>query len=244
LVEQLGRLGLEDLSMTTNGHLLPSLAGPLRRAGLKRVNVSCDAIDPAVFRAMTRNGDVNVVLAGIDAAGRAGLAPIKVNAVMRAGTNDDEVIPLVEYFGRIPGVEVRFIEEMPFRVMTRRHLSAAAIREILSQRYTLTPLGRGPGGPSVAFRVEQTQQVIGFISPITEHFCETCNRLRLEADGHLRTCLSRDDTPSLRDLMRAGIDDAELARVIRGMVWQKVAGHEADVLGAKAFEGVMTAIGG
>ena len=246
LVEVLGAQGLEDLSMTTNAHLLAPLAETLRAAGLRRVNVSCDAVDPEVFRQMTRTGDVVPVLAGIEAARRAGLLPVKVNAVVVEGQNDGEAVRLVEHFARWPQeIVVRFIEQMPFGGVKQGTVPAQRTRERLSARYTLTPLGEGQGGPAVDWRVEETGQTVGFISPITEHFCHRCNRLRLEADGHLRTCLSRDDTPSLRDLLRGGATDAELARAVRRMVWGKVAGHEAHLEeGWRAFEGVMTQIGG
>lgn len=247
LVAMLAELGLDDIAMTTNAHLLPELAAPLARAGLNRVNVSCDAIEPAQFKALTRTGDVARVLAGIDAARAAGLTPIKVNAVMMAGTNEDQVMPLVDHFGaHAHDTVLRFIEAMPFsgHDASRPYLSVARIREILATRFTLEPLGEGPGGPAVDWRLVETGQRIGFISPMTEHFCQLCNRLRLEADGHLRTCLSRDDTPSLRTLLRDGASDEELAREIRQRVWLKVAGHEAHLDGGQAFEGVMTRIGG
>lgn len=245
LVDALGRLGLDDLSMTTNALRLPELAAPLRAAGLRRVNVSCDAVDPALFRAMTGGGDLARVLAGIEAARQAGLLPIKVNMVVIAGQNEHEVVPLLEHFARWPDeIIVRFLEHMPFATERRDHVSSAALRERLGQRYSLDPVGPGDGGPAVAWRVRETGQEIGFISPITEHFCERCNRLRLDADGHLRTCLSRDDAPSLRDVLRAGADDVQLGAVVRAMVWGKVAGHEATADGGRAFEGVMTWIGG
>jgi cyclic pyranopterin phosphate synthase len=246
LVDALGALGLEELSMTTNALRLTDLAVPLRRAGLRRVNVSCDAVEPDLFRAMTGGGDLSRVLAGIEAARLAGLLPIKINMVVIAGENDHHVVPLLEHFARWPEeIVVRFLEHMPFGTSRRDHVSSAALRERIGARYTLDPLGgRSDGGPAVAWRVRETGQEIGFISPITEHFCERCNRLRLDADGHLRTCLSRDDAPSLRDVLRGGADDAELGAIVRAMVWGKVAGHEATEDGGRAFEGVMTWIGG
>ncbi|MCB9680377.1 MAG: GTP 3',8-cyclase MoaA [Alphaproteobacteria bacterium] len=245
LVARLAALGLDDLAMTTNGELLGRRADELARAGLRRVNVSLDAIDPGVFAAMSRGGDVQRVLAGIDAARAAGLTPIKINAVMVAGTNDDQVLPLVRAFAdHADDTVVRFIEYMPFGDARRQHLPAAAVRDVLARHYTLEPVGPGPGGPAVDWRLVETGQRIGFISPLTEHFCQACNRLRLEADGHLRTCLSRDDTPSLRDLLRGGASDDDLDAALRRMVWGKVAGHEADAAVFRAFEGVMTRIGG
>jgi GTP 3',8-cyclase len=241
---------IEDLAMTTNAHTLAGLAGPLRRAGLKRVNVSIDALDPGLFAQMTRGGDVHKVLAGIAAAREEGLRPVKLNCVVLKDVNDGEAVRLVEHFADAPDVEVRFIEYMPFsRVDAKEHhLPARALRERLGERFTLEPLPRpAHGGPAVGWRLRETGQVIGFVSPITEHFCDACNRLRIQADGHLRTCLSRDAMPSLRDLMRRGLDDAGLELVLRERIWGKVAGHEAHLTegeGFRPFDGAMTPIGG
>jgi cyclic pyranopterin phosphate synthase len=241
--------GIRDLTMTTNGHTLQRQAETLARAGLRRVNVSVDALDPDIFRSLTRGGDVARVLAGVEAARETGLRPVKLNCVVMRGVNDGEVVRLVEHFADKPDVGLRFIEYMPFDQVDRQkhHVPASELRTRLSQRHTLTPLGRSrSGGPAVDYKLEETGQIVGFISPITEHFCQACNRLRLQADGHLRTCLSREAMPSLRDLLRRGLDDAGLAYILRERVWGKVAGHEADQDGEgfKAFEGVMTSIGG
>jgi cyclic pyranopterin phosphate synthase len=163
------------------------------------------------------------------------------------GVNEDDVPSLVErYAGQPDNVVVRFIEYMPFDGVdrTRHHVPVAELHARLARRYTLVPTddARG-GGPSRNVRLRETGQVVGFISPITEHFCEACNRLRLQADGHLRTCLSREAQPSLRDVLRAGATDAEIELALRGRVWSKVAGHEAH-LGVRDFEGVMTSVGG
>jgi cyclic pyranopterin phosphate synthase len=244
LVASIARIeGIADLSMTTNGHLLASKAKELVAAGLHRVNVSLDAVDAALFRAMTRGGDLSRVLRGIDQALEAGLRPVKINTVVVRGENHEHAPAVVERFASYgEAVEVRFIEYMPFASIgdARKHVPAAEMRMWWPDA---TPLGRGPGGPAVRYRLP-SGQVIGFISPITEHFCEACNRLRLQADGDLRTCLSRDRTPSLRDLLRGGADDETLRAVLRGMVWQKVAGHEAHELAGQAFEGIMTQVGG
>lgn len=244
LVRRLADLGLDDLALTTNGIHLAAQAGALASAGLTRVNVSLDTVDPAAFTALTRGGRVGPVLAGIEAARAAGLRPIKINAVLLAEHGLEPALGLVEHFAAHAGeTELRFIEHMPFGALVGRHVPAASLRAALDARYGMTPIGRGPGGPAVRWRLG-SGLVVGFISPITEHFCETCNRLRLEADGHLRTCLSRDDTPSLRVLLRDGADDAALAASVRRMVWGKVAGHEAHLDGGQPFEGVMTRIGG
>lgn len=252
LVELVGRIaavpGIADLALTTNGHLLERLAAPLAAAGLRRVNVSIDAVDPEVFAKITRGGDVKRVLAGIDAALAAGLRPVKLNCVVVRDLNDHELVPLVTAFADRPDVVVRFIEYMPFsKLEGRLHVPVRELRERLAARWTLEPLPRpAHGGPSVDWRLAETGQTVGFVSPITEHFCDACNRLRLQADGHLRTCLSREPAPSLRELLRQGMGDAELEQVLRERVWGKVAGHTAHLDGddfAK-FEGVMTNIGG
>jgi GTP 3',8-cyclase len=241
--------GIRDLAMTTNAHRLASLAPALAAAGLRRVNVSIDALDPSVFSAITRGGDVARVLQGIDAALAAGLRPVKLNCVVVRGVNDEQPLKLIEHFADRPDVAVRFIEYMPFDGVDvrKKHLPAKEIRDALAERYTLEPLERPVGGgPAVEWRLAETGQVVGFVSPITEHFCDACNRLRLQADGHLRTCLSREAAPSLRDVLRAGVDDTELAAILRERVWGKVAGHQAHLVGGEylPFEGVMTAVGG
>ncbi len=250
LVRGLGELGLDDIAMTTNGHRLAGHARSLAEAGLTRVNVSMDAVDPEVFARITRGGDVARVLEGVDAALTAGLGPVKINAVVVDGLNVEQVPNMVEYFAPYGSdVEVRFIEYMPFDALGRRrkHVPAEVLRSMLP---TMEPLGRGPGGPAGRYRIVEgpsAGQVVGFISPLTEHFCQACNRLRLQADGHLRTCLSREAAPSLRDVMRAGLDDLGLEQLLRDRVWGKVAGHEAhrpEGGDYKPFEGVMTSVGG
>lgn len=241
--------GISDLAMTTNGHLLARHAADLARAGLSRVNISIDALSEDLFREITRGGDLKRVLEGLDAAREAGLAPIKINCVVMRGVNDHEVETMIARLADRPDIALRFIEYMPFDRVSRQkhHLPSRELRQRLANRYTLTPLpSAANAGPARDLRVEETGQIVGFISPITEHFCEACNRLRLTADGHLRTCLSREPAPSLRDLLRGGMSDADLALTLRQRVWAKVAGHEADREdeGFTAFEGVMTSIGG
>ena len=241
-----GHRKIRDVAMTTNGSAFATRAEQLHRAGLTRINVSLDSLDPDGFARLTRGGKLAPVLAGIDRALEVGLRPVKINCVVVGGENEDQVEPMVEYFAARPHTEVRFIEYMPFGSNggTRRHVPAAGIRERLVARYGAEPIDSVGGGPSQDLRLGNGL-VVGFISPITEHFCDACNRLRLQADGSLRTCLSRDRAPNLRDLLRAGATDAELALAIRRQVWGKVAGHEAHLDGDfKAFEGVMTRVGG
>ena len=242
--------GIDDVSMTTNGHTLAKLAPRLAARGLRRVNVSLDSLDPVRFAAITRGGDLSRVLDGIAAARASGLTPIKINVVVMAGVNDDEVVHIAEYFREYAGdTIVRYIEAMPFEtVRNAATVSAATLREHLGvlgpvRLDAAPPVG---GGPARYWTVGEGKLPlrVGFIAPLTEHFCATCNRLRLLADGHLRTCLAHEDTPSLRDFLRSGVTDDALRAAIRGIVLGKPAGHEAHLPGGRPFEGVMTGIGG
>ena len=173
--------------------------------------------------------------------------PIKLNAVILEGENDDQVEPLIDYASEYAeDTELRFIEYMPFEQRRFKTVKAARLRARLSERFTLEPLGSGGplAGPAQRVRLKETGLKVGFISPLSEHFCATCNRLRLMANGHLRTCLAHEDTPSLRDLMRAGTTDHHLAEAVRAMVLGKPVGHDCQIDGGTLFEGVMTAIGG
>ena len=247
LVSALGAVrGIDDLSMTTNGHTLARLAAPLAAAAMTRVNVSLDSLRPERFARLTRGGDLARVLAGIDAARAAGLTPIKINAVVLAGENDDELFDFVEHFApHAADTSVRFIEYMPFEARWHQCVPARELRRRMAARYTLTPDQPAVGGgPDRTWRLGENGLQVGFIAPLSEHFCAACNRLRLMADGHLRTCLAHEDTPSLRDLVRAGLDDPALDRAVRGMVMGKPEGHDCQVDGGVVFEGVMTGIGG
>lgn len=235
--------GIVDVAMTTNAHRLASQARKLKAAGLSRVNVSLDSLDAARFREITRGGDLAAVVAGIESSIEAGLLPVKVNMVVMRGVNDDEVVAMARWCGE-RGAVLRYIEYMPFEARWHQSVPAAEIRERLARELGgLAPDGGVAGtGPATYWRAGDAR--VGFISPLTEHFCASCNRLRLLADGHLRTCLAHEDTPSLREEMRRGATDAELGELVRRIVLGKPAGHEAQVLGGRAFEGVMTAIGG
>ena len=248
LVEHIRRVpGIQDIAMTTNGHTLAKLAPDLARAGLNRINVSIDAMDPDLFRRLTRGGSLERVLEGITAARQAGITPIKLNAVILEGENEDQVGPLIDYAAEhAEDTELRFIEYMPFEQRRFKTVKAARLRARLSERFTLEPLGSGGplAGPAQRVRLKETGLKVGFISPLSEHFCATCNRLRLMANGHLRTCLAHENTPSLRDLMRAGTTDHRLSEAVRAMVLGKPVGHDCQIDGGTLFEGVMTAIGG
>lgn len=236
--------GLAEVAMTTNAHRFAGQAAALKAAGLRRVNISIDSLDAARFAQITRGGDLAAVLAGIDAAVEAGLTPVKLNMVVMRGVNDDELVPMARWaMARAPAVQLRFIEYMPFASRWHENVPAAEMRERLGALGALVPEGESQGaGPAKHWRIGPL--VVGFIAPITEHFCASCNRLRLLADGHLRTCLAHEDTPSLLRVLRSGADDAALAATIRTIVLGKPAGHLAEAEGGTAFEGVMTQIGG
>ena len=237
--------GIEDLSMTTNAHRFAQTAHRLKKAGLRRVNISIDSLDAARFSRITRGGDLAAVLAGIEAAVDAGLTPVKLNMVVMRGENDDEIVALAGWaLERAPAVQLRFIEYMPFDSRWHQNVPAQEMRQRIEAE--LGPLEPVPekqgGGPATHWR--SGPLILGFIAPITEHFCASCNRLRLLADGHLRTCLAHEKTPSLRDVLRSGATDEEVGALLREIVMGKPAGPAAQAEGGVAFEGVMTQIGG
>jgi cyclic pyranopterin phosphate synthase len=253
MVDLVGRLagvpGIEELAMTTNGHLLPDLAAPLRAAGLSEVNVSIDTLDRDRFRALTRRGDLDRVVAGIDAALAAGLE-VKLNAVALRGVNEDELAELCR-FGWAKGATPRFIEHMPMSggeiYSQARHLGAAEIRErigsALGAEVAADPADRArPRGPARYFRV--AGQRFGIISAMSEHFCSTCNRVRLTATGDLHACLAFDDATPLRELLRGGASDEDLSVAIQSAVDGKREGHEFQIGGGGAPRKHMVAIGG
>jgi cyclic pyranopterin phosphate synthase len=223
--------GIDQVVMTTNGHLLAELAPRLVDAGLVGVNVSIDTLDAERFKTVTSRGDLARVLAGVDAAVAAGLR-VKTNAVALRGINDDEVVALCkDAWAR--GAVPRFIEHMPMSdgalFESAQGLSAAAIRRTIEETLgVLVPASNqtSDAGPARywALAGDPARQV-GIISAMTEHFCDDCNRLRLTATGELHACLGHDDAVSLRDVMRAGGADQDLTRVIAGAVAGKRAGH-------------------
>jgi len=222
--------GVEDLSLTTNGLLLAAMARQLKEAGLRRVNVSLDTLQPHVFEQITRSPGLDRVLAGLAAARAAGLDPIKVNVVAMRGTNDGEFLDFAA-FAEETGYEVRFIEFMPAAPTewdAARVIPAAEILNSLRCRYELVPLEGGAyAGPSRVFRLPGGGR-IGVISPLSEHFCGGCNRLRLTATGSLRGCLFAREETNLRALLRSEAPDAELAGVIREVVARKPERHLLD----------------
>ena len=248
LVQEIsGISGIEDIAITTNGLLLEHLAAPLAEAGLRRVNVSLDTMDPGKFHRITRGGRVEKVLAGIAAAVAAGLAPIKLNAVVVRGFNEDEVVSLaaltLEHCW-----EVRFIEMMPFGSVgdfaeagvVKSEETMAKIEAALG---LLTPLDLLGEDPARTYRLAGAPGTLGFISPVSQPFCAKCGRLRLTADGRLRLCLLRDDEEDLLTPLRNGASYEEIREIFRAAAFRRPFGH---ALAEKMFPQarVMIQIGG
>lgn len=232
LVESVSNLpGIDDLSMTTNGILLPRYAAALAQAGLKRVNISLDTLNPERFHKITRLGNLAQTLSGWHAAHEAGLAPIKVNMVVIRDLNDDEVVDMAR-LSLQPDWHIRFIEVMPLGDGV--HWSDDGVvptdevrGRIEAELGTLTPVARlGKGvGPARYYRLPGAQGTLGFISALTHHFCYACNRLRLTSDGRLLPCLMSNKFIDLRTPLRAGVDDTGLRELFQQAVKSKPQGH-------------------
>ena len=236
-----------DISITTNGLLLDKLATPLAAAGVDRATVSCDSLLRHRFAEMTRRDALDRVLAGLKAAEASGLTPIKINCVVIGGTNDDEVVGFASW-ARETGYDVRFIEYMPLDAEhaweRERVVPAARILEAIDAVYPLVAEGHGVE-PAAAYRfADGAPGRIGVIASVTEPFCDTCNRLRLTAEGMLRSCLFALDETDLRTPMRAGADDEELERMIRETIWAKWSGHRINHPDFVQPERSMSMIGG
>jgi GTP 3',8-cyclase len=223
---------LDELTLTTNGSQLARFAGDLAAAGVRRVNVSLDTLDADKFRTITRRGDLAKVLKGIDAAQAAGLR-VKLNAVALKGFNEDELFALTA-FCAARDMDLTWIEVMPMGELeteTRldQYWPLDDLRARLAERYTLTPLSERTGGPARYVRLEETGQKIGFITPLTHNFCESCNRVRMTCTGALYLCLGQEDMADLRAPLRAHPDDnAPLVAAIRDAITHKPKGHDFD----------------
>lgn len=248
VVRRLAQFDLDDLSLTTNGTRLTRMAGPLAQAGLRRVNVSLDSLDADRYALITRRDALAKVLAGIDAATAAGLTPLKVNCVAVRNINDDEIVDFAAY-ARRTGCDVRFIEPMPLD--GDRHwrmdqvVPGAEIVERIDAVFPLERLGRSGVEPSVTYRFgDGSPGKIGVIASVTEPFCSTCDRLRITADGQLRTCLFAENETDLRSPMRDGADDETLTEIIATAVRGKQAGHDISNVNFLQPTRTMSAIGG
>jgi len=230
LAARLSRLsGVEDLSLSTNAVQLKKFAGALYRAGVRRLNVSLDSLRPDRFAAITGGGRLDKVLDGLMAAKAVGFAPIKLNMVALRGVNDDEFEDMVRFCLK-HDFTLRLIETMPVgdtgRAATDHYLDLQDVRRRLAEKFELLPAVMSGGGPARYVQLAGTDLKIGFITPLSQHFCETCNRVRLAADGTLYLCLGQDDKLELRPLLRAGITDEELKREIRASMARKPERHE------------------
>ena len=222
LVSQLANLeGLDDLSMSSNATLLSKYAKALSSSGISRINVSLDSLQEKRFSEITGNGKLREVLAGLEAAKKANLSPIKINMVAMKGINDDEYADMVDYCIKM-GFTLRFIETMPVgstgRNASNHYQDLAEVRYQLSKKYDLVPSVMSGGGPARYYKIKGTDLNIGFITPISQHFCETCNRVRLSVDGVLYLCLGDEHKVELRPLLRSGISDEYLkAELIKAL---------------------------
>ncbi len=222
--------GIKSISLTTNGLLLPQFAQALFVAGIKRINISLDTLNPEKYALITRRDCFEQVWAGIRAAQETGYAPIKLNTVVMQGINDDEIEDLACLTYHFP-FEVRFIEFMPFQSDEGHewYLSAARILERLAKVSRLLPAeSENSNGPARLYRFPNALGKIGVISPISEHFCHTCNRLRITADGKLRTCLFSMEETDLKTPLRQGASDREITEKIRAAIKRKPEKHELD----------------
>lgn len=234
LFNTIGKLdGLRELVVTTNGSQLEQQAAGLREAGVKRINISLDSLDPERFRRITRVGDLDKVLRGIQAAKLAGFQNIKLNAVLMRGINDDEALPLLK-FAIDEGLDIAYIEEMPLGAVDHERdstcISNADTLKLLQAHYPLVASTETTGGPARYWRVAGTQTRIGMISPHSHNFCEACNRVRITCKGELFLCLGQDSKVDLMPLLREHPeDDAPLIAAIVGSMQIKPKGHDFDL---------------
>lgn len=229
LIERLGALpGLDNLVLTTNGSQLERFAQPLRDANVRRINISLDTLKADRFKAITRIGELDKVLRGIDAARAAGFKRTKLNTVMMRGVNDDEFVDLVR-FAVEQELDISFIEEMPLGEIHGRNgtfISSEETRALLTPYFELIPSAENSGGPARYWRIHGSETRVGFISPHSHNFCDTCNRVRITAKGELYPCLGQNDATNLMQVLRSGADDAALRQAIVDSMGIKPFGHD------------------
>jgi len=220
--------GLQDLSLSTNATRLAKLAEPLFEAGVRRLNISLDTLNSDRFQSIT-SGKLSKVLNGLRVAKEVGFAPIKINMVAMRGINDDEIDDMIEYCAK-EGFILRLIETMPMGVTglkaQQSYLNLNHVKQDIAQRYTLLPEVVDGGGPARNYRLAENGLNIGFITPISQHFCDTCNRVRLTAEGVMHMCLGQEHSYDFRDLLRQGIDDETLKEHILKAITLKPEKHE------------------
>ncbi len=241
--------GISDVSLTTNGMLLEEMADNLRKAGIARLNVSLDSLKPQRFREITGGADFDRVWRGIKRAAETGFSPVKINVVPVRGVNDDEVADFAKLTLDRP-IHVRFIEFMPIGAADRWRkescVTSAEVRTCIEQVFgPLVPVARGASaGPSDNYRIAGAPGVIGFISPISKHFCASCRRLRLTADGRIRPCLLSDTEIDVKSPLRGGCDDRELERLVKAALDIKPERHYIVEAGGACSQRAMSKIGG
>jgi cyclic pyranopterin phosphate synthase len=250
LFQGLGSLeGLKELVLTSNGSQLVKMAQPLKEAGVKRINISLDSLKPDRFKKMTRIGKLDVVLRGIEAALKAGFKRVKLNAVILKNRNHDEVIDLVQ-FAIDHDIDITFIEEMPLGVIgehdrAEAFYSSAQIRQDLEESFTLLPSVETTAGPSRYYRVIDTNTRVGFISPHSHNFCDTCNRVRVTTEGRLLLCLGQEHSVDLRRVIRANPGDiVPLKQAIVKAMAIKPKGHDFELDDQPQILRYMNATGG
>ncbi len=245
LALRLGRIpGLDDLSLSTNGTRLSELADSLRQAGIARINVSLDTLDAGRFRQISGRDALANVLDGLEVAKVAGFSLVKINMVVMGGVNDDEIDIMVEYCAE-RGFVLRLIETMPLGKAGSSvcHVNLQPVKQRLQKRYGLID-GVVPGGGPAKYLVSTDGQFnIGFITPLSQHFCATCNRIRLSADGKLYTCLDGQASLDVKALIRAGASEAELISALVHALQSKPVGHNFNIAGGREHH-IMAAIGG
>lgn len=232
LLNEAGKLpGLDELVMTTNGTQLEKLAPPLRDAGVSRLNISLDTLKADQFRELTRYGNLERVLNGIEAARRAGFERIKLNSVILKNRNHDQILDLVDY-AIARGIDISFIEEMPLGLIgdhdrAEAYYSSDAVHDDIRAKYELVPTTENTGGPSRYYRIPDTATRVGFISPHSHNFCDTCNRVRLTTEGRLLLCLGQEHSMDLRAVVREHPGDMDrLKRALVDSMAIKPSGHE------------------
>ncbi len=249
LIEMVDKIPeIDDIALTTNGILLPEMATGLKKAGLKRVNISLDTLSPEKFAQITRGGRLGKVWQGVEAARDAGFDPVKINTVAIRGFNDDEIQDFIGLTLKMP-LHIRFIELMPIGAskLTARgyYISTAELLEKVSSKWHIVPEKEVAGaGPAKYYRIPGAPGTIGFISPISNHFCSNCNRLRLTAEGQLRPCLQSPREIDLKTPLRSGASELELSNIIRLAINSKPEKHDLEQSGWDGNSRVMTQIGG
>jgi GTP 3',8-cyclase len=238
LFEEVGKLdGLKELVLTTNGSQLEKQAAALKKAGVKRINISIDSLKPEKFKQITRTGRLEQVLDGLQASIHAGFEGIKINTVLMRGSNDDEAADLVQ-FAIEQKIDISFIEEMPLGEVNHNRentfVSNIDTLKLLQEKFSLLPSAESTGGPARYWRVANSNTKIGFISPHSHNFCESCNRVRISCQGELFLCLGQDDKVELMPLLRANPNnDMPIVQAILDSMRVKPKGHDFDLSRAK-----------